>query len=149
MRTFWFLYVSLFIIGSSSYALSSCADKSVRANSPCNTTSPTCETYGLLPKLYPNGTVVKDANGNPIMFMAVVNCGNIGGTQFPGSFQCDVPSTGTDCQGSGSFAPCQTTWNCTKQISITDPRQFVCNPGSSGASTTAETKVTVPCPGTP
>ena len=150
MKRFWYLYASLLFIANSCYVWSSCANKSVRPNSPCNTTNAVCEVFGLLPQLDAQGQPVLGPDNKPVMFIATVNCGNTGGLQFPNTFQCDSPNSGTDCQGSSFFVPCTTTWNCTKQPNPTDPlRQVICNPGQQGSSTTGETKVTVSCSGTP
>jgi hypothetical protein len=82
----------------------SCADKKVRANSPCRTSTASCATYNTY--TFANGTTT----------MYVSGCGTIQEGTFPGAFQCDLQSTGDYCHGNFAFAPCVTTFGCNGSV---------------------------------
>lgn len=99
-------------------ALAACADKKVRPNSPCKTTQLACAPIG---------------NNNGCM-------GDVE-PMFYSDFQCDSPSTGQDCQGTGNFAKCTVLYKCVASggtcVAADSPLQAY----------NAETKVAVHCAG--
>lgn len=106
-----------------------CPGNTVRTGSPCLTQINKCEVYGV------------DDNGNPI----VVNCGFQGQIAFAGAFQCDQPLANSTCTGSGGFAPCQTTCNCTESGSV-QGGNLKCKMGSTCQSSDHETLRQTACP---
>ena len=88
----------------------------------------------------PNSPCVIQAKVCPIPNMQV--CSTKGEDVQPGNFQCDSPNAGTQCTGSGQFAPCRTECACGRV-------NGVCILVPPCQAFNSETKVPVGCPPSP
>jgi hypothetical protein len=95
----------------------SCPNVTVRGNSPCVTILKTCAGSQ-------QGCTARQ-----------------GETTASGDFQCDSPSSGSTCTGTGNFAPCKTVYSC-----MNYGGQCVNNPNAYQVYT-AETQKDAKCPG--
>jgi hypothetical protein len=99
-------------------AYASCPNVTVRINSPCVTMLATCTGSQ-------QGCTSRQ-----------------GETTATGNFQCDWPSSGSTCVGTGNFVPCKTTFACKNVSGVCVLNELVVI-----QIHTAETKTSVSCPG--
>jgi hypothetical protein len=101
-----------------------CPDVKVREDGPCETQFDVCTPH------YTDGKLT--------------SCTGQSEDVAKGDFQCDAPSSGSTCQGSGEAAPCKNTCHCIV-ITAPDPDDRRCG-GNNCQQANAETKSTVDCP---
>jgi len=125
----------------SAWIHAACADKSVRASSPCITRHDTCNTT----------SEYTTPGGEKQLFVS--GCGDSEEKVFNGDFQCDIESTGEFCHGNANFVPCFTAYGCwgfaLGKLNADDPSSpmvYLCIVVGQGKSKSEEKKITAPCP---